>query len=106
MTCRCRKGNSIRILSSDASNRDMGLISKPSSALSVLGEANTLHNKNDRGFVVKETEELKRGVRRKRLYQFCTALLFPAPGVGSRQNQALNCSVRRKVRMCPRVCVV
>ena len=43
----------------------MGLISKPSSALSVLGEANSLHNKNDRGFVTKETEQQKSGARRE-----------------------------------------
>jgi len=65
MTCKCRKDNSITVLSSNASNRDMGLISKPSSALSVLGEANSLHNKNYRSFVAKETEQQKRGARRE-----------------------------------------
>jgi len=65
MTCRCRKGNSITVLSSNASKRDMGLISKPSSALSVLGEENSLHNKNDRGFVAKETEQQKWGAVRR-----------------------------------------
>jgi len=56
-------GNSITVLSSNASKRDMGLISRPSASLSVLGEANSLHNKNDRGFVAKEIEQQKRGVR-------------------------------------------
>jgi len=53
------------VLSSNASKRDMGLISKPSSALSFRGEANSLHNKKYRSFVTKETEQQKRGARRE-----------------------------------------
>ena len=83
----------------------MGLICKPSSALPVPEEANSLHNKNDRGIVAKETEQQKTGRCVKiRFDLFCTALLLHAPVGVSRQNQALLCRVRRKVKMCPRMC--
>jgi hypothetical protein len=48
------------------------IISKPSSALSVPGETNSLHNKNDRGYVAKETEQQERGAQRKYLHSFIT----------------------------------
>jgi hypothetical protein len=104
MTCRCSKGSSVTVLSSNASNRDTGLISKLSSALSVLGEANSLHNEKDRGFVAKETEQQKKGREdetRTVLHRFIT----PCASRWVKTKPGIDCSVRRKVRMCPRVCV-
>jgi hypothetical protein len=93
MTYRSRKGKCIMALSSNASNTEMEVICKLCCSLCVPGDWHSLHNKHDRGFVTRGTEE-KRGAWREDeirpvLNSFIT--LFACSCVKAKTGTALLC---------------